>query len=433
MRAKSKLSRKIQTRKGDDRISYLSDDILIMILTRIPLREAVRTSVLSKRWTYLWRSIPYLELSTNLIREPDEACNYWDDMEKWVYTVHHILDSRLAPVLSCKIHYQYIVKFRDYLEEFVLFLCGNGIQDLYLRSMVYYKFPTDAYSCQSLKKLTLFRCKVVLPPLFEGISCLTALTFIHVSITDDDLERFISSCRLLESFCLDDDWVTKSELRNLRINALILLSLEIQSSMPTNISFIHVPRLKNIYYRPNLFFDDNDANVFLELLMNLGHVESLTLELKSYFTEQLCRMKMPKSLPAFKLKKLTLKVDFDVANFLSCLIRSCRNLQELNIIITKGIIQENVEENFWERQGPSEGLMYHLTTVWINMDYRISCYGIGFMEFLLKNAYSLKRMSINYCKSLKKQLEAEISELSLLQRASPHAVLEFKTIVRRDL
>ncbi|XP_077251525.1 uncharacterized protein LOC143890729 [Tasmannia lanceolata] len=237
-----------------------------------------------------------------------------------------------------------------------------------------------------------------------------------------------ASCRLLESFCLDDDWITKSELRNFRINALNLLSLEIQSSMQTNISSIHVPRLKNIYYRPNLFFDDNDANVFLELLMNLGH--------------PLCRTKLPRSLPAFKLKKLTLKVDFDLANFLSCLIRSCHNLQELNIIITKGILEENVDENFWERQGPSEGLMYHLTTVRINMDYRISrcgmdylssCYGIGFMEFLLKNAYSLKRMSISYCKSLKKQLEAEISELSLLQRASPRAVLEFKTIGGREL
>ncbi|XP_077249534.1 F-box/FBD/LRR-repeat protein At2g26030-like [Tasmannia lanceolata] len=357
MRATSKFKRKMQPRMGkreeeeeeqqicDDRISYLSDDILIMILSRIPLREAVKTCVLSKRWTYLWCSIPYLDLDRNLMigpthmsRESDEK----DEIGKWVSIVHHILDSRRTPIMSCRIFIEYSEEFTDNFNEIVLFLCENGIQDLYLEESATpyiddvfycYQFPTDAYLCQSLKKLTLFRYKVVLPPLFEGISFLTTLTLIEVFITDVDFERFVSSCQLLESFCLDDNLSEQLELRSLRISALNLMSLEIYSTKPTHISLEAAPRLENLFYSPNAFSNDSEAGMFVELLMNLGHVESLKLKLFPD-TQPLCRM-IPTSLPALNLKKLTLDVDYDVVLFLPCLLRSCPNLQELNIIITK--------------------------------------------------------------------------------------------------
>ncbi|OIT31240.1 hypothetical protein A4A49_12761 [Nicotiana attenuata] len=37
-------------------ISKLDDDALIQILCWLPLKDAARTSVLSRRWRYLWRS-----------------------------------------------------------------------------------------------------------------------------------------------------------------------------------------------------------------------------------------------------------------------------------------------------------------------------------------------------------------------------------------
>ncbi|XP_077215947.1 F-box/LRR-repeat protein At3g58900-like isoform X3 [Tasmannia lanceolata] len=390
LRTKSKLSRKIlQPRKGkkEEPISNLSDDILSLILSRIPLREAVRTSVLSKRWRCLWCSIPYLQLDMSLIINPPALSrNYEDRMRKWLYVVHHILDSCRDPILGCSISISIWKEFTDNLDEFVLFLCKNGIQDLYLcnPSSYFYQFPTDAYFCQSLKKLTLIRCKVVLPrvflPLvFEGISCLTTLTIIDVSITDGDLERLISSSQLLESLCFYDDFLSGEKLRNVRISAPNLLSLEIHSSMSTRVSLKTAPRLEDFFYKPYHYYNCYEAGMLADLLMNLGHVESLKLQL------------------------------FESA--------------------AKGVFEEKgfVHETFWERHGPFECLMHHLTTVRINMSYLNNCCGIGFMEFLLKNAYVLKRMCIIYYKSLKKQMKAEISKLSLLQRASQHAVLEFKT------
>jgi hypothetical protein len=48
---------------AEDRISSLSDDILGHILSFNTTKEAVTTSILSKRWIHLWRTIPLLNFT----------------------------------------------------------------------------------------------------------------------------------------------------------------------------------------------------------------------------------------------------------------------------------------------------------------------------------------------------------------------------------
>ncbi|XP_071699568.1 FBD-associated F-box protein At4g10400-like [Rutidosis leptorrhynchoides] len=47
-----------------DRLSSLSDDLIIKILSYINTKQAIRTSILSPRWKNTWKSIPHLDLST---------------------------------------------------------------------------------------------------------------------------------------------------------------------------------------------------------------------------------------------------------------------------------------------------------------------------------------------------------------------------------
>uniref|UniRef100_A0A1J3HYG2 FBD-associated F-box protein n=2 Tax=Noccaea caerulescens TaxID=107243 RepID=A0A1J3HYG2_NOCCA len=44
-----------------DRMSELADELLIKILMLVPTKVAVSTSILSKRWEYLWMWLPKLE------------------------------------------------------------------------------------------------------------------------------------------------------------------------------------------------------------------------------------------------------------------------------------------------------------------------------------------------------------------------------------
>ena len=47
----------------EDRISTLPDSILLTILSSFPTKDAIKTGVLSKRWAYLWTSVPSLSFT----------------------------------------------------------------------------------------------------------------------------------------------------------------------------------------------------------------------------------------------------------------------------------------------------------------------------------------------------------------------------------
>ncbi|XP_071703253.1 FBD-associated F-box protein At3g52670-like [Rutidosis leptorrhynchoides] len=48
-----------------DRLSSLSDDLIVKILSYNNTKQAIRTSSLSSRWKNIWKSIPHLDLSTD--------------------------------------------------------------------------------------------------------------------------------------------------------------------------------------------------------------------------------------------------------------------------------------------------------------------------------------------------------------------------------
>ncbi|GMQ03364.1 hypothetical protein CsSME_00049189 [Camellia sinensis var. sinensis] len=52
---------------GENRISMLPDSIRVHILSFLPTKYAVRTSILSSRWKHIWASVPILEFNGPLL------------------------------------------------------------------------------------------------------------------------------------------------------------------------------------------------------------------------------------------------------------------------------------------------------------------------------------------------------------------------------
>ncbi|KAL5197289.1 hypothetical protein ABZP36_000801 [Zizania latifolia] len=68
--SEARSSRRVRRRIGGggmDRVSELCDDLLLEILLLMPLVDAMRTAVLSRRWIALWTRLPQLDLYDNRV------------------------------------------------------------------------------------------------------------------------------------------------------------------------------------------------------------------------------------------------------------------------------------------------------------------------------------------------------------------------------
>lgn len=73
------------------RISDLSDDLILNILSLLPAKEVVRTSVLSTRWRHFWASVPCLNIHEDHYGRVERE-------EQFNQFVNSILLKRCAPL-----------------------------------------------------------------------------------------------------------------------------------------------------------------------------------------------------------------------------------------------------------------------------------------------------------------------------------------------
>ncbi|XXG89073.1 hypothetical protein AAC387_Pa12g1166 [Persea americana] len=438
---------------NDDQISLLPDPILTMILSLIPVIEAARTSVLSKRWRFLWTSIPHLDFD-DLFGNFFPIGGYPSQVgEKCVSIFNQIFERRQAHINSCDVPI-----FDDCpvdLDKFFILLDKLGIQHLLLSY-----FGTDPKSlsspffCNSLKKLAILFFSVSLPSQFNQLANLQALELTAVTITSNQLEMLVSGCPKLENLticqCLD--------LSDLRICApnLLLLDIYVEEDEPRfRVSLIKAPRLKHLVFgyqlNKNVLFDfseeedEEDENEIdevvklIKLLMNLDHLESFSFRCGPRLFKSKSIMHLLDGLPSgcqlVHLQKLLfMKMNFDDATMVSTLLfllRSCPNLEQLSLKqyeCSDTSFNIPIETNYWEKQKPPECLKSHLMTIQIE-DIRLSSKNvIEFVKFLLVNARVLIRMRFLYWKSFRDQSEEDIvvNELLRFNRASQNALLEIK-------
>ncbi|XP_077231326.1 F-box/FBD/LRR-repeat protein At1g13570-like [Tasmannia lanceolata] len=284
----------------------------------------------------------------------------------------------------------------------------------------------EVYKCLSVQKVP-----ESLPAQCQLVN-LKILKLGHAPIPGHELECLISYCPVLEKLRLEHCW-----RGSLSIRAPSLLSLEIWTQSPVGLSLKDLNQLEHAFFSFNCNCEnENETGQMVELLMNLTHVRSLSLDFEMY--KCLSVQKVPESLPAqcqlVNLKILKLKISLVEATavfLLSCLLRSCPHLKDFFIVIQEESYEPPkhcVELDYWEKQKPSECLMYHLRTVEIHWLHLCRDYEIGFVKYLLMNAHVLKRLTIAPIIGSSDKLRDAAIGLSLLRKASPCAVLEFDDV-----
>ncbi|ESQ37786.1 hypothetical protein EUTSA_v10029506mg [Eutrema salsugineum] len=177
----------------EDRISALPEELLVMILLSIPIKEAVATMILSKRWRFMWTMLPKLDYK----EYDDESKNsVWWFLDK-------SLQVHKAPVLT-----NLFMQLGRWCPSDAD--VGKWVAKAVDRGLVFLKFelrwsaeptklPMTLYSCKSLEILTLSHKVLVDVPSSAWLPSLRVLELNRVVYKNEDsLIRLLSSCPILE-------------------------------------------------------------------------------------------------------------------------------------------------------------------------------------------------------------------------------------------
>ncbi|KMZ62328.1 hypothetical protein ZOSMA_472G00030 [Zostera marina] len=344
----------IQLEIEKDRISSLPEQAINKILVRLSIKDAIRTSFLSRGWRYRWRSMPDLIFHSNSFSTPKDR--------KPSSLVRIYLSKVLQSLFLHKGNYIRRFEFSSRwkiisskVDMWLDHLVCAGVQELKLAfTEEYYLIPSSVFRYDKLTTLDLKSCKIILPvsfngfrndfPItFDGFRNLTTLRLRSITFEKyNALETLINLCPLLEILDVRN---LLGYRQRLILHAPNLQSLTIDGSL-SYLCFKETRTVTNakLILNPNEFFYD---------LTNVLNSLSMVHQLKfwssghSLFKEVVSFPLTTENIKFNQLKKLFLGVNLDCSKETAiafCILKNCPSLSHLQIYCEHLEEEEEEEE-----------------------------------------------------------------------------------------
>ncbi|XP_059661376.1 F-box/LRR-repeat protein 13-like [Cornus florida] len=414
-----------------DLISNLPDNLLCSIISLLPAKDAVATSILSRRWRPLWRFLVRLDFDPQIIKEGQNLV-----MEDLIplEIIEDVISSQRTNVTVCRITHCP----DDWPSQPLLKLMDKGIEKLILTSIndgskCYYEpiLPAGVFRCETLRALQLNNYKLRSESVvaFEGCVNLTTLKFNSVRLDPDSLSTIISNCEFLESLCLrsctgldyliinsDDMYLKFSELRNLQTGQMHICAKGVTDLVLNDV------KCSEMFYIncPNL-------RVFRSYCQNIANPDILKRGLLSRSAKR-----GEDYLSLEDLRVLCTELDLnDVRHhvLLSSIFRVSLYLQKIDIT-NRARCRDNTEFDlpyfeFWEISEVFDSITYHLRTVRIR-GFTGKEREMSLASHLIKNATKLKKIVIQCDDNCSLEGALAANELQSLPRSSvdAHVILQ---------
>ncbi|XP_059074790.1 FBD-associated F-box protein At5g44490-like [Cryptomeria japonica] len=269
-----------------DLINFPDDLFCSQILTRLPLKEAVRFSAVSRKWCRAWTRLPHLNFSHEFL---NSICATLAKIK----AVFELTRQEMAIGLINKILMQCVGletfelyncdECKSSIHKWLLWISVAGVKCINLAcNRIRMEVSESIFSCVTLTSLSLEYLKMTkVPPLFQGFPQLVTCEFQRVELSEQAFEVILKLCHLLQSLTVIH-CVLPSTLRIISssLKRLVIRHTDGEiCSMEAN-----CPRLEIIKIIG--FHSWRMANVYLHLCV---HLETKVLLLKYFETVKLLK------------------------------------------------------------------------------------------------------------------------------------------------
>ncbi|XP_010514366.1 PREDICTED: putative F-box/FBD/LRR-repeat protein At4g13965 [Camelina sativa] len=381
----------------EDRISQLPEALILEILSHLPMEVAVTTSVLSKQWQSLWKTLPKLSF---------DSCGPYQSKA---------LLLQKAPVLK-SLHLN--ICFDEFTamdtEKLIGIAFARNLRKLVLQVnyIEKFRFPTSFYNVETLETLELkYSILLDVPASSVCLKSLRTLHLFYVIFKDDaSVMNLLSGCPNLENLNVHGNGNVKTftiavpSLQRLTIynndgsgqscggyviNAPSLKYLKIE--VYTSLDFCLIEKVTDLR-KANLIVDPQIINE--NLLESITSVQRLSLRLLSPL-----EFKFPRGSIFYNLVYLELYTTYEPSwwNLLTPMLDGSPNLQVLKLNGKLGWRKDLVAcGNSWNRpEKVPECLLWNLETfVWDF--YAWNREGeVEVAKYILSNSNRLKRATFS--------------------------------------
>ncbi|KVI09942.1 hypothetical protein Ccrd_011660 [Cynara cardunculus var. scolymus] len=415
MRKKRQLAQNkdaLQDLGSDDLLSRFSDDILVSIISRLPLKDAVVTSQLSRRWRYLWCQTVRLDFED---KERSNKLMDFAERNKYINWVNYIIrQHKSSNIDEFKICFDLDKNGRGAIGKWIEFAISKNVKTLELdlrhkngiisygwRNYVFPNKIFDRKCGSSLKRQSSNFPARPYASVME-IKFLKTLILKCVDVNDEGLKKILNNCPVLEHLSIHGSChMVKAKihgkglaLKTLEIRSCVgLESIEICDSNLVSFTLKGSPitiRVDNLQKLEKISIGEGYSwkkinRLFSEISCCVPYLQVLELDLY--------RPPVPPFPELLKLKQLILKVgawDNDSVHVLTSLVEACPNLRRFKIQLIWSIwVRPNGEVRQVAKQ-PHE----HLEVVEIGGYYgRTSDFELAM--YFIENGVALKKLVID--------------------------------------
>ncbi|GLJ30173.1 hypothetical protein SUGI_0596870 [Cryptomeria japonica] len=421
-----------------DRLSNLAESLLSYeILSRLSLRDAITSSILSTRWRSLWTNIPHLRFSEEFFASicPGKYTDIIDDILR--QHTASLTSFSFEPSFRCECN-------TEKMEEWIECIRAKEVKEISIRNgfSLTIQVPTTIFSCQTLTTLKLkyfsfscqtlttlklkyfsFSCQTLttlklkyfsftqIPESCLGFPCLIScsLHFVYKDIESNIIENFIALCPQLQNLRLRDCCA----IDNLKICAQNLKYLKLKfCSFDTLI--LDCPQLMKLNEISCDFWgleEDNGSGLSSSLC---------DVNVSDYWLLE--SMSAAKTMKKISVGKCELPC---VSSFLN-MLSNFPNLE--NLTINECIVEKRNMAAGREMETASDISFPNLKEVFVGIQCMTPGNEVAILNFFLGNAPSLKILTIN----LQGCCPEVTSEMLDLKKASTEVEIRIYIEVERD-